>query len=80
MKIRTYPENKVYAGTAEQIVQKMAKDAIFFKVKTSEDYMRKVAEHLPSIKLKGRTNEERCKSFLKNLLRIGIIEIIAGKL
>ncbi len=74
MKIRTYPENKIYAGTPEQIVQKMAKDAIFFKVKTSDDYMRKVARYLPSIKFKGRTNEERCKSFLKALLRIGVIK------
>ncbi len=80
MKIRTYPENKMYAGTPEQVVQKMTNDAIFFNVKKSEDYMRKVAEHLPSIRLNGRTNEERCKSFLKNLLRIGVIEIIAGKI
>ena len=75
MKIRTIPENKVYAGTPKDIVRKMAADAIFLNYRTPEDYMRSVIQRLPSIQLKGSTEEERCESFINALIQMGAAKI-----
>lgn len=76
MKIRMIPENKVYAGTPTDIVSKLSADAIFFKQKSPEDYLKAVSRRLPSIKIEGKTLEERCEALLRGMLANGMAKII----
>lgn len=76
MKIKMIPENKFYAGTPADIVNKLSADAIFLKHKTPEDYIRAVCKRLPSIKTTGKTYEERCESFLSGMLENGMAKVV----
>lgn len=75
MKIRMIPENKVYAGTPADIVSKLSADAIFLKHKSPEDYLKAVSRRLPSIKIEGKTLEERCEALLRGMLANGMAKI-----
>jgi DNA-binding transcriptional regulator YiaG len=73
MKIKLLPDNKVYAGTPSDIVNKLRRDAIFMKTASIEDYMEKVLKRLSDegrdvIKLAGENLEERCESFLAGMV------------
>jgi DNA-binding XRE family transcriptional regulator len=76
MKIRMIPENKVYAGTPADVVSKLSADAIFLKHKTPEEYLRAVSRRLPSIKVEGKTFEDRCESFLCGMLANGMAKVV----
>ena len=76
MKIRMIPENKVYAGTPADIVSKLSADAIFLKHKSPEDYLKAVSRRLPSIKIEGKTLDERCEALLRGMLANGMAKII----
>ncbi|MEK7859228.1 MAG: helix-turn-helix domain-containing protein [Elusimicrobiota bacterium] len=76
MKIKMIPENKVYAGTPTDIVNKLSADAIFLKHKTPEKYMKAVCKRLPSIKTLGKTHEERCEDFLRGMLANGMAKVV----
>lgn len=76
MKIRMIPENKAYAGTPADIVNKLSADAIFLKHKTPGEYMRAVCKRLPSIKIEGKTHEERCEDFLRGMLANGMAKVV----
>jgi len=70
------PENKVYTGTPVDIVNKLSADAIFLKHKTSEEYIKTVCRRLPSIKIEGKTYEERCEAFLCGMLANAMATIV----
>ncbi len=76
MKIRMIPENKVYAGTPADIVSKLSADAIFLKHKTPEEYLEAVSRRLPSIKIEGKTFENRCEALLRGMLANGMAKVI----
>lgn len=76
MKIRMIPENKIYAGTPMEIVNKLAADAIFLKVKSVEDYMLTVRRRLPSMSIEGTTQEEQCESFIRELVARGMAKVV----
>lgn len=76
MKIRMIPENKVYAGTPVDIVNKLAADAIFLKAKSAEDYILAVKRRLPSISIEGTTQEERCESFVRDVVAKGMAKVV----
>lgn len=70
------PENKIYAGTPADIVSKLSADAVFLKHKTPVEYMRAVCKRLPSIKIEGKTHEERCEDFLCGMLANGMAKVV----
>lgn len=76
MKIKMIPENKVYAGTPADIVNKLSADAVFLKHKTPEEYLRAVCKRLPGIKLEGKTHEDRCEDFLRGMLANGMAKVV----
>ncbi len=76
MKIRMIPENKVYAGTPTDIVSKLSADAIFLKHRTPEEYLKAVSRRLPSIKIEGKTLEDRCEALLRGMLANGMAKVI----
>lgn len=76
MKIRMIPENKVYAGTPADIVSKLSADAVFLKHKTPEEYLKAVSRRLPSIKIEGKTFEDRCEALLRGMLANGMAKVI----
>lgn len=76
MKIKMIPENKAYAGTPADIVNKLSADAIFLKHKTPEEYIRAVCKRLPSIKTPGKTYEERCEDLLRGMLANGMAKVV----
>lgn len=76
MKIRMIPENKVYAGTPADIINKLSADAIFLGHKNPEEYIKAVCRRLPSIKIEGKTYEERCEAFMRGMLANGMAKVI----
>lgn len=76
MKIKMIPENKTYAGTPADIVNKLSADAIFLTHKTPEEYMKAVCKRLPSVKIDGKTHEERCEDFLRGMLANGMAKVV----
>jgi|GEM_PF-3896789 len=76
MKIRMIPENKVYAGTPADIVNKLSSAAIFLGHKTPEEYIKTVCRRLPSIKIEGKTHEARCEAFLRGMLGNGMAKVV----
>jgi len=77
MKIRTIPENKLYAGTATDIVKKLFADAVFLKYRTAREYLKKFISRRFGTKIKGKTHEERCKSFLRGMFANGAAKLVS---
>ncbi len=72
----------IFEGTPEAIVRAM-REKTWEEGETLEEYMQRVARRVQrfggeELVIKGATEEERCRDFLRQLANLGIAEIEGG--
>lgn len=78
MRVKVRDEERIFQGTAKQIVQAMQRTAIFAAHLSLDEYVSWCAENAGrmglDVKVTGDTIEDRCASLVDEMVRVGFAE------